>query len=53
MTSIDQEPKAPTEVNTRSPGRQDFSLKSRIEPSIQIWGRLPKVGLGLVQDFLC
>ena len=40
----------PTEVCVTSPGRQDFSLKSRIKPCTQIWGRLPKVGLGLVQD---
>ena len=40
-----------TEVCTKSPGRQDFSLESRITPYTQTWGRLPKLGLGLVQDF--
>ena len=33
-----------TEVCTESPGRQDLC---RITPYIQIWGRLPKIGLGL------
>ena len=41
-------------VCTKSPRRQDFSPKSRITPLHRsIWGRLPKVGLGFVQDFRC
>ena len=42
---------ASTEVDVQSPGRQDFLLRSRIAAEgahLQSWGRIPKVGLGLV-----
>ena len=42
-----------TEVGTKSPERQDSSPRSRITHRLDSWGSLPKIGLGLVQDFRC